>query len=199
MKAALFFVLGFTVVYTLAWALIGFFAGRLGDMSGFYTWQRYLGIAGGLMILLLALRVATQVRAPQVCKMPVLSRMGHRRRPANPLEMMVAGVAFATGCMTCFGAAIVVAMVVYVGLSGSALVGAVTLFLFSMGMGTPLVIAAMAMTKVLPLLSRFEQAVRWMGLAASLLMVGFAVLLITGNYMALTEWVFRTIPGTGLR
>jgi cytochrome c-type biogenesis protein len=198
-KAAFFFVLGFTVVYTAAGALIGSIAGRLGDMSGFYTWQRYLGIAGGFVILLLALRVATQVRAPLVCKMPVLSRMGQRKRPANPFEMMVAGVAFATGCMTCFGAAIVVAMVVYVGLSGSALIGGFTLFLFSMGMGIPLVIAAMAMSKVLPVLSRFEQAIRWVGLASSLVMVGFAVLLITGNYMVLTEWIYSTIPGAGLR
>ncbi|MBI2166236.1 MAG: hypothetical protein HYU29_07550 [Chloroflexi bacterium] len=198
-KAAFFFVLGFTVVYTAAGALIGFTAGRLGDLSGFYTWQRYLGIAGGVVIVLLALRVAAQVRAPLVCKMPVLSRMSHRRRPANPLEMMIAGVAFASGCMTCFGAAIVVAMVMYVGLSGSVLIGAFTLFLFSMGMGIPLVIAAVAMAKVLPVLSRFEKAIRWMGLASALLMVGFAILLITGNYMALTEWVYRTIPVASIR
>ena len=192
-KAALFFVLGFTVVYTIAGAVIGFAAGRLGDLSTFYTWQRYLGIAGGVVIVLLALRVAAKVRAPLVCKMPVLSGMGQRRRQANPLEMMVAGVAFATGCMTCFGAAIVVAMVVYVGLSGSALIGAFTLLLFSLGMGIPLVLAAIAMSKVLPLLSRFEKAIRWMGLASSLVMVGFAVLLITGNYMALTEWIYRLL------
>ncbi|MBI4298249.1 MAG: hypothetical protein HY666_00615, partial [Chloroflexi bacterium] len=111
-----------------------------------------------------------------------------------PVDMMIAGVAFATGCMTCFGAAIVVAMIVYIGLAGSAVVGAFTLFLFSMGMGIPLVIAAFAMSKVLPLLSRFENAIRWIGLASSLVMVGFAVLLITGNYMALTEWVYRLIP-----
>ncbi|MBI4302059.1 MAG: hypothetical protein HY664_05595, partial [Chloroflexi bacterium] len=128
-KAAIFFVLGFTFVYTIAGGLIGFAAGRLGDISSFYVWQRYLGIAGGVVIVLLALRMAAQVRAPLVCKMPVLSRIGQRRRPANPLEMMVAGVAFASGCMTCFGAATVVAMVAYVGLSGSALVGAFTLFL----------------------------------------------------------------------
>ncbi|MBI4299617.1 MAG: hypothetical protein HY677_00655, partial [Chloroflexi bacterium] len=175
--------------------LIGSAAGRLGELPAFDVWQQYLGIGGGALIILLAARVAAQVRAPLVCKMPVLSRMGQRRRPANPLEMMVAGVAFATGCMTCFGAAIVVAMVVYVGLSGSAVVGAFTLFLFSMGMGIPLVIAAIAMAKVLPLLSRFEKAIRWMGLASSLVMVGFAILLITGNYMLLTEWIYRAMPG----
>ena len=193
-KAALFFVLGFTIVYTAAGGLIGYLAGRLSSMDTFYTWQRYLGIAGGIVIIILALRVAAQVRAPLVCKMPVLSKMGRQKGPASPLQMMIAGVAFATGCMTCFGAAVVVAMVVYVGLSGSAFIGASTLFLFALGMGIPLVIASTAMAKMLPLLSRFEKAVRWMGLASALVMVGFAVLLISGNYMALTEWVYRMLP-----
>ncbi len=198
-RAALFFVLGFTLVYTAAGALIGFAAQRLGDSANFEVWQRYAAIGGGVAIILLALRVAAKARAPLVCKMPVLSRLAHRRSASSPLEMMFAGVAFATGCMTCFGAALVVAMVVYVGLSGSAAFGAFTLFLFSLGMGIPLIIAATAMARVLPMLFRLEKAVRWMGLASALVMVGFAILLITGNYMVLTEWVYRAIPPVIIR
>ena len=189
-KAALFFVLGFTLVYTVGGALIGLAAQRLSDTPNFYVWQRYAAIGGGIVIIILALRVAAKVRAPLVCKMPVLSEMAHNRRPAGPLEMMFAGLAFATGCMTCFGAAMVIAMVVYVGLSGSVAVGALTMFLFSLGMGVPLVLAAIAMAKVLPVLFRLEKVIPWMGLASSSLMVGFAILLITGNYMAFTEWVY---------
>jgi cytochrome c-type biogenesis protein len=115
--------------------------------------------------------------------------MAHSRKASSPLELMMAGLAFATGCMTCFGAALIIAMVVYVGTAGSALVGGLTLFLFSMGMGIPLVIAAAFMAKVLPTLTKLERVIPWMGLASSLIMVGFAVLLITGNYMAFTTWV----------
>jgi cytochrome c-type biogenesis protein len=107
--------------------------------------------------------------------------------------MMFAGLAFATGCMTCFGAAMVITMVIYVGLNGSMFFGAMVMFLFSLGMGIPLVIAAVAMARVLPLLFRLERLVPWMGLASSVLMVGFAILLITGNYMLLTEWAYRLI------
>ncbi|MBI4329578.1 MAG: hypothetical protein HY685_06910, partial [Chloroflexi bacterium] len=39
-KAAVFFVVGFTVVYTIAGALIGFTAERLGNNPGFAVWQR---------------------------------------------------------------------------------------------------------------------------------------------------------------
>lgn len=177
-----------------AGALIGYAAQQAGGTDSFTQWQRYLGIGGGVVILALAVRTAAKVRAPLVCKMPVLAKMAHNPKPANPLELMVAGLAFATGCMTCFGAALVVSMVVFVGLSGSVAFGALLLFLFSLGVGIPLVIAATAMAKVLPLLFRMEKVIPWMGLAASLLMAGFALLLITGQYMVLTEWVYRLLP-----
>lgn len=188
-KAALFFILGFTLVYTLAGGLIGFAAQELGESANFETIQRYIGIGGGIIILLLALRVAAKVRAPLVCKMPILSRMG-KKGSAKPWEMMLAGLAFATGCMTCFGAALVISMVVYVGLSGSAYFGALILFLFSLGMGIPLLIGALLMTKLLPLLGRMEKWVNRLGLASAVLMVGFAILLISGNYMVLSEWAY---------
>jgi cytochrome c biogenesis protein CcdA len=95
--------------------------------------------------------------------------------------------------MTCFGSALVVGMVVYVGLAQSALYGALVLFLFSLGMGIPLVMAAIAMAKALPLLLKLEKAVPWMGLASAILMAAFGTLLISGNYMALSEWTYRVI------
>ena len=193
LTAAFYFILGFTLVYTATGALIGYAAGRLGGTGELEAWQRYIGVAAGFVVLGLALRVAAKVRAPLVCRMPVLSRMTHSNAPATRMEMMVAGLAFATGCMTCFGSALVVGMVVYVGLAQSALYGALVLFLFSLGMGVPLVIAAVAIAKALPLLMKLERAVPWMGLASAGLMAAFGLLLITGNYMVVSEWTFRAV------
>jgi hypothetical protein len=97
--------------------------------------------------------------------------------------------------MTCFGSALVLVMVVYIGLAQSAFYGALVLFLFSLGMGIPLVIAAMAMARTLPLLLKLERAVPWMGLVSALLMVSFGVLLISGNYMIVSEWTYRAVGG----
>lgn len=163
---------------------------RLQDTSGFLSYQRYVGVFAGLAILVLALRVAVRGRAPLVCKMPLIPRM-RSKSGATPAEMMMAGLAFATGCMTCFGSALVIGMVVYVGLANSALYGAFILFLFSLGMGIPLGLAAMAMGRVMPLMSRMEKAMPLMALASALIMAGFAVLLISGNYMALSQWIYE--------
>jgi cytochrome c-type biogenesis protein len=195
LRAAFFFILGFTLVYTLTGALIGYAAQQFGDTSQFEAWQRYIGVAAGIIVIGLALRVAAKVRAPLICRMPILSNMARSKTPATRMEMMLAGLAFATGCMTCFGSALVVGMVVYVGLAQSALYGALVLFLFSLGMGIPLVIAALAMARALPLLLRLEHAVPWMGLISALLMAGFGTLLISGNYMVVSEWTYRIASG----
>lgn len=198
LRAAFFFILGFTLVYTATGALIGYAAQRFSDTSQLEVWQRYFGIAAGLVVIALALRVAVKVRAPLVCRMPVLSWMSRSNKAAGPLEMMLAGLAFATSCMTCFGSALVVVMVVYIGLAQSAFYGALVLFLFSLGMGIPLVIAAVAMAQALPFLLRLEAAVPWMGLASAVLMVGFGVLLISGNYMVVSDWTYRIVGGAAL-
>jgi cytochrome c-type biogenesis protein len=191
LRAACYFILGFTIVYTATGAVIGYAAERMGDTSQFEAWQRYIGVGAGVVVIGLALRMAAKARAPLVCRMPVLSAVARSNTPATRTEMMVAGLAFATGCMTCFGSALVVGMVVYVGLAQSALYGAAVLFLFSLGMGIPLVIAAVAMARALPLLFRLERAMPWMGLGSAALMAGFGLLLISGNYMIVSEWTYR--------
>jgi cytochrome c-type biogenesis protein len=193
LRAAFYFILGFTLIYTATGAVIGYAAQRFGDTSQFEAWQRWIGVAAGIVVIGLAVRVAAKARAPLVCRMPVLSSMARSRTPATRTEMMLAGLAFATGCMTCFGSALVVGMVVYIGLAQSALYGAVVLFLFSLGMGVPLVIAAVAMARALPLLLKLETAVPWMGLTSAVLMAAFGVLLLSGNYMLVSEWTYRVI------
>lgn len=189
-RIAFFFVLGFTIVYTLAGAVLGFGSQQLSNMESFYVWQRYLSIGAGVILFGMALRVAARARTPLVCKMPIISRKADSGI-TSPWESMLVGITFATGCMTCFGSAVLIGMVLYVGLAGSPVVGATLLFLFSLGMGIPLVAGAMAMAKVLPTLFKIEKAIPWMGLASALIIAGYAVLLITGNFMGVTGFVYR--------
>ena len=137
------------------------------------------------MIIAMALRVAARARAPLVCHMPIVSLAG--RGQPGPLGTMVLGLAFATGCMTCFGAALGLGMLTYTVTTGSALTGALTLFAFSLGIAVPLVAAAVAMAQVLPLLGRVERIAPTMSQASSVVMIGFALLLITDNYHVVSD------------
>lgn len=190
LRSAMAFVLGFVIVYTAAGAAAGFAAQSLGGASIFWDIRRPLSIFAGIMILLLAVRLAANGRAPLVCKMPVGNFLS--RRKVGFLGTMLLGLAFAIGCTTCFGAAIVLAMVTYVGVAASPLSGALIMFVFALGMAIPLLAGAAAMARVLSLLGRMEKVAPYMILGAAVIMAGFAVLLISGRAMELSNLVVRS-------
>jgi cytochrome c-type biogenesis protein len=177
---AVSFVAGIVVVYTAAGALIGYLAATFGGAELLTANRQPLGIVAGIVIIALALRMAVRARAPLVCRLPIVSHSGHGE--AGPLATAALGLAIGTGCMTCFGATLTLAMVTYTATTGSALTGAVLMFVFSVGIAIPLVAAAVAMGRVLPLLGRLQAIAPWMALASSVVMIGFALLLITDTY-----------------
>ena len=186
-STALAFVIGIVVVYTAAGALVGYLAGSLGSGTLIETYSRPLSIVAGIVIIGMALRTAVRARAPMVCHMPIVSLAG--RGEPGLLGTMVLGLAFATGCMSCFGAALGLGMLTYTMATGSALTGAAMMFLFSLGIAVPLVMAAVAMAQVLPMLGRLERIAPWMALTSSVIMIGFALLLITDNYHVVSDAV----------
>jgi cytochrome c-type biogenesis protein len=117
--------------------------------------------------------------------MPVIGMAG--RFGNGPLGTVALGLAFATGCMTCFGAAIVLGMFAYVFTSASPLVGAAVLFLFSLGIAVPLVVAAVAMARVLPLLGHLERNARYLSLASSAIMAVYGLLLLSGSTHVMSD------------
>ena len=89
------------------------------------------------------------------------------RKGTGPIGTLLTGLVFASGCMTCFGAAVLIGIVASAGTTGSILLGARLLFLFSLWIGLPLVIAAVAMARILPLLGRLERVAPYMALVSA--------------------------------
>ncbi len=185
LRTAVLFVSGVVIVYTVAGAAAGFAAQSLSGSALFDNLRGPVTFVAGLVVLAMAARVAVQARAPLVCKMPVLNMAG--RFGNGPLGTVVLGLAFATGCMTCFGAALVLGMFTYVVTTASPLTGALILFLFSLGIAVPLVVAAVAMARVLPLLGHLERNARYLSLASASIMAVYGVLLLTGSTHVLSD------------
>lgn len=184
-RTAVLFTSGIVVVYTLAGAAAGFAAQSLSATTIFDDLRAPITFVAGLFVLGMAVRLAVQARAPLICKMPVLNMAG--RFGNGPLGTMALGLAFATGCMTCFGAALVLGMFAYVVTTASPLTGALILFTFSLGIAVPLVIAAIAMAKVLPLLGHLERNARYLSLTSAAIMAAYGVLLISGNTHVISD------------
>jgi cytochrome c-type biogenesis protein len=98
--------------------------------------------------------------------------------------------AFSVGCMTCFGGAIVGTLLVYVGSVGSATIGAAIMLTFSAGVAMPFLAAALALSQATRLTGSLDRIRPWAGFAASAVMAAFGIVLITGNFHVLSDFIY---------
>jgi len=194
-KTALFFIAGFTLVFTTAGALAGF-AGETLQASGVMeAWNRPLAIAAGVGILLLGIWMGARAGAPGVCRLPIFG-MARRRTWADAVKALFLGSAFAIGCSTCFGGALFISLMIYVGTVGSTSLGALTLFLFSIGIAIPYLLAAVFLSRAVPLISSLSRVTRPVGLVCSVALTFFGAILITDNFHVPSDVLYRMLLGS---
>jgi len=158
-------------------------------------WNRPLSIAAGLGILLVGIWMAAQTSAPVVCRLPMLRTPGTGNRWLEAVKMMFLGSAFAVGCSTCFGGALFISLMIYVGTVGSASLGAAALLLFSLGMAIPYLLAAAFLSRALPLLGSFQKVGNGLAVASSVVLIFFGVLLIADKFHVPSDWMYRLYLG----
>ena len=147
----------------------------------------------GLVMIVMAGVVAWRARAPMVCKVPVPGRLARSTRlPA--LVPFLSGFAIATGCLACFGGAILGVLLVYAGILGSPLLGGLAMFVFSMGLAIPFLLAAISVSRMAPLAMKMQHLTPYIGLASAGVMLLFGVIMLSGNFHAVSGWLARTLP-----
>src|SRR5260370_11803175 len=157
-RTALQFIAGFTIVFTATGSLAGL-AGEKLHISGFMeNWNRPLGIASGLGMLIVGVWVGASAGAPGLCRLPVPAKLLARRPWLDRLKVMFMVSAFALGCSTCFGGALFISLMIYVGTVGSPLLGALALFLFCLGIAAPYLLGAVFLSRSFPLLNSVQRA-----------------------------------------
>jgi len=194
-RTALFFIGGFTVVFTATGSLAGLAGQKLQSSGIMESLNRPLAIAAGIGVLVLGVWVGANSGAPGLCRLPGFATLGPRSKWLDALKMMFMGSAFAVGCSTCFGGALFISLMIYVGAVGSAALGALTLFLFSLGIAIPYLVAAFFLSRALPLLGSLQRAASGVGLVSSVVLTFFGVLLITDNFHVPSNWLYSLYLG----
>lgn len=132
LKLSLMFVVGMSLVY----AVLGSFAALTGTLFGSWAASPWAYIVIGNIILILALSMfdVYHLQAPQY-----LMRLSSGKKGNGLFSALLVGAAsgFVVGPCT---APALGAILVFVGTGGSVVFGAVTLFIFSIGMGTILIL-----------------------------------------------------------
>ncbi len=194
-RTALYFIAGFTVVFTATGSLAGLAGQKLQSSGIMEHWNRPLAIAAGLGILLLGVWVGAKAGAPGLCRLPLFATRRARSGWLDTLKVMFLGSAFAVGCSTCFGGALFISLMIYVGTVGSASLGAFALFLFSLGIAIPYLLAAFFLSRALPLLNSLQKAASGVGLVSSVVLIFFGVILITDNFHVPSNLLYRLYLG----
>jgi cytochrome c-type biogenesis protein len=169
------FVAGFALVFTVLGAGFSFIGGLVD--------QRTLEIVAGVLLVVLGALVAG-VAVPAFMQRdvrPLLATV-----PRGPAGAVVVGMAFALGWTPCVGP--VLASILTLAASGSdPLAGALLLFVYSVGLGIPFLIAGLFVGKALRAFSRVRQHARTIQIVCGVLLVLYGALLISGQISSLSS------------
>ncbi|MDA8358416.1 MAG: sulfite exporter TauE/SafE family protein [Actinomycetota bacterium] len=172
LRAALLFVAGFTLVFTV----LGVAAGLLGSLV-VRELPLVMDIAGAGMIVL-GLAMAGVLRIPWLYRE---RRFALHRLPTGPKAAFGVGMAFAAGWTPCIGP-VLATILATAAATRTAAWGALLLALFSVGLGLPFIALALGLNRARGSLAWLRRHGRAIEVLGGLLLVGVGVLFVTGAW-----------------
>jgi cytochrome c-type biogenesis protein len=185
--AALCFVAGFSTVFVV----LGATASLIGQaVSAYLAWLGYLA---GVLIILMGLHFLHAIRIPLLDR---TARFGVAGKPAGLISAYLIGLAFGFGWSPCVGP-VLAAILLMAGAQESAGEGARLLFIYSLGIGVPLLIAAAFADAFMRWSARFRARLAAIEKAMGALLVIAGVLIFTGEMPAIANWLIDVFPALG--
>jgi cytochrome c-type biogenesis protein len=184
---SLFFVLGFTTVFTA----LGAGASMFGQLI--QTYKGELSVAAGAVIILFGLHFTG------VFKIPLLyseARFQANVDGASFAGAYLIGLAFAFGWTPCIGP-VLGAILALAGASGTASEGAALLAAYSAGLGIPFLVAALFVSPFMAFLQRFRSHLGTVEKIMGGLLVLTGIAFLTGGMQTLSFWLLETFPALG--
>ncbi|MSO44254.1 MAG: cytochrome c biogenesis protein CcdA [Thermoleophilia bacterium] len=171
------FVLGFAVMF----ALFGASAGLIGRSLA--RDRDILNIVSGSVLIVMGLAM---LLLPRLRMFQSTRRVHLNRRPETLVGAGFVGAAFAAGWTPCIGP-ILGSILTYAAPTGSPAAGALLLFVYSLGLGIPFLLAGIFMTQTLAA-SRWIRD-RWtvVNAVGASLMIALGILILTGNLERITQ------------
>ena len=185
--SAVAFVLGFSTVFIL----LGATASYLGQLVGQYL--DLLSKIAGAVIILLGLHFLGWL------KLSFLYKEARFEGPAKPLGLIgayVVGLAFAFGWTPCVGP-VLAAVLFYAAQETSIWKGVSLLGVYSLGIGIPFLLAALAGKPFLRFMKRFRKHLGLVEKIIGVLLVITGVLFLTGSMNVIAYWILEAFPALG--
>jgi cytochrome c-type biogenesis protein len=186
--ASVLFVLGFTTVF------VGLGAGASLFGQLIQTYKRELEIVAGLVIILFGLhflgifRIALLYREARY--------HGTHHHGVSYIGAYVIGLAFAFGWTPCIGPVLATVLALAAN-EGSLVTGVKLLFVYSLGLGIPFILAAIAIQPFIAFMQRFKRHLDKVEMAMGAVLVITGLLFLTGSINWFGSWLLDAFPSLG--
>ncbi|MCK5681575.1 cytochrome c biogenesis protein CcdA [bacterium] len=184
---SLFFILGFTLVFVA----LGASATYVGNF--FQENQELIRRAGGVIVILLGIHITG------VIKLNLLERekrFEFKNKPLGYLGSVLVGVAFAAGWTPCIGP-ILASILLYASTSENVGSGIILLVAYSLGLGLPFLVSALAFNSFLTYFSRFNRYLRVVSIVSGIFLIIIGLLLVFDYLSILSQYLNMWLPKTG--
>lgn len=186
--ASIFFVAGFTTIF------VGLGAGASMFGQVIQQYKSEMAIAAGAIIILFGLHFLGVLRIPLLYRE---ARYHSDSKPTSYIGAYLIGLAFAFGWTPCVGP--ILATVLTMAASEASVNTGVTMLLaYSLGLGVPFILAAVAIKPFLSFMARFRRHMGTVEKVMGGLLILTGILIITGSINEIGQWLLETFPGLGL-
>src|SRR5579864_3182478 len=184
--ASLLFVAGFSTVFIA----FGASASAVGALV--QAWSAELAIVAGIVIIVMGLHFLGLTRFAILMR----EKRAAMPRPVGLWGAYVMGLAFAFGWTPCIGP-ILAAILAVAASEQTVTKGAGLLAVYSLGLGIPFVLAALAVEPFAAFLSRFKNYLHRVEQAMGALLVLTGIAFLTGSINWMSVWLLEAFPALG--
>jgi len=178
---SLAFVAGFTVIFVL----LGASASIAGQLM-----IEHLGtirIAGGILMIVLGLFVSDVIPIPFLQQD---AKIHLKHRPAGYVGTFVVGVIFAAGWTPCTGPFLAAALM-QAAQAETMATGMIFLVFYSLGIGIPFILSAMAISAFLSSFKKLKEYFRAIKIVSGAILIIMGILLITDKWTLITSYLMN--------
>lgn len=178
---SLAFVAGFTVIFVI----LGATASMIGQLM--IEHLNTIRIAGGMLMIVLGLFVSDVIPIPFLQQD---AKIHLKDRPAGFLGTFLVGIIFAAGWTPCTGPFLAAALM-QAAQSETMVTGMVLLVFYSLGIGVPFILSAVAISVFLSSFKKLKDHLRTIKIASGVILIIMGVLLITDKWTLITSYLMN--------
>jgi len=149
-----------------------------------------VGRIGGVIVILLGLYLLGVFNFNALLRE---RRLHVANKPLGYLGTVLVGMAFAAGWTPCIGP-ILGAVLTYTASSADLNRGLLLLFVYSMGLAVPFVLAALMIEHFMRLFVKYRRVMIWTSRIAGVLLICVGIMMLTDTMRVLTQWLQPFTP-----